>query len=415
MLLQSHSTSSFENRKKPLSKRYLKKMNDSFAASLLNLNYSSFINYDRSDVDLSMPNLLREQPWKITFILLFAVVIFFGFFENLAIVIVIIINKQIHTVTNIFICTLALSDIMLCAFNLPFQLHYGITDFWKFGPVLCRIIIPMFTMPVFVSTYAMLMIAIERYIVIVFPFRKKINQRQAVCIVIIIILFAMTFTVPAIVHTELKIAEYDMRPFIDEQIYRPFCLEVWEEKASRLYTIFGFAFQFVIPKTLISVLYFQIYKVLKRRPVKRKETKRNYHITRILVSITILFTLTWLPFQIFSITLYFSPDLFQTLGASYKLVDLLLKIIAMSSSCINPFFYGWLNNNFRREMATILGRNLKKIQKSSNGFTTYNNSNLNSKENDDDSGTKLKQSGLLWITRLSVIKRLLALDESKTD
>ncbi|XP_062576211.1 neuropeptide F receptor-like [Saccostrea cucullata] len=372
-------------------------MNSSFDEDLLfsYFNITPFSNYDKSDVDLSMPNLLREESWKITFILVFAIVIFFGFFENLAIVIVIIINKQLHTVTNIFICTLALSDIMLCAFNLPFQLHYGITDFWKFGPVLCRVIIPMFTMPVFVSTYAMLMIAIERYIVIVFPFRKKIAKKQAICIVAIIILFAMAFTVPAIVHTELKIAEYDMRPFIDERIYRPFCLEVWEERSSRIYTIFGFAFQFVIPKTLISVLYFQIYQVLKRRPVKRKETRRNYHITRILVSITILFTLTWLPFQLFSITLYFSPDIFQTLGAAYKLVDLLLKIIAMSSSCINPFFYGWLNNNFRREMGTMLGRNLKKIQRSTNGFTTYNNTNLNSKEDNDRSSSKMEGNGLL--------------------
>ncbi|XP_048735568.1 neuropeptide F receptor-like [Ostrea edulis] len=353
------------------------------------------LSFDRSDVDLSMPNLLREQSWKITFILLFAIVIFFGFFENLAIVIVIIINKQLHTVTNIFISTLALSDIMLCAFNLPFQLHYGITDFWRFGPILCRVIIPMFTMPVFVSTYAMLMIAIERYIVIVFPFRKKLTQKQAVCIVVIIMLFAMTFTIPAIVHTEVKLAEYDMRPFIDERIYRPFCLEVWEERASRIYTIFGFAFQFVIPKTLISVLYFQIYNVLKRRPVKRKETRRNYRITRILVSIAILFTITWLPFQLFSITLYFSPDIFQTLGAAYKLVDLLLKIIAMSSSCINPFFYGWLNNNFRREMATMLGRNLENVQKSSNGFTTYNHTNVHSKENNGNQGPRMEESALL--------------------
>lgn len=62
----------------------------------------------------------------------------------------------------------------------------------------------------------------------------------------------------------------------------------------------------------------------------------------------------------------------------------------MSLFCINLFFYGWLNNNFRWEMVIILGWNLKKIQKSLNGFIMYNNLNLNLKENDDDFGSKLK-------------------------
>lgn len=62
----------------------------------------------------------------------------------------------------------------------------------------------------------------------------------------------------------------------------------------------------------------------------------------------------------------------------------------MSLFCINLFFYGWLNNNFRWEMVIILGWNLKKIQKSLNGFIMYNNLNLNLKEKDDDFGIKLK-------------------------
>lgn len=62
----------------------------------------------------------------------------------------------------------------------------------------------------------------------------------------------------------------------------------------------------------------------------------------------------------------------------------------MSLFCINLFFYGWLNNNFRWEMVIILGWNWKKIQKSLNGFIMYNNLNLNLKENDDDFGIKLK-------------------------
>lgn len=36
-------------------------------------------------------------------------------------------------------------------------------------------------------------------------------------------------------------------------------------------------------------------------------------------------------------------------------MDLLLKLFAMGSACINPFLYGWLNGNFKKELGKMLG------------------------------------------------------------
>lgn len=318
--------------------------------------------------DFEAPNLLRDKGWKIFIIILFGAVIFLGFIENLTVIIVITINKRLHTVTNIFISTLAFSDIMLCAFNLPFQLHYGITDYWSFGPVLCQIIIPMFAVPVFMSTLSMLMIAVERYILIVFPFRKKLTIEMAIGIVVVIIIFSVVCSIPIILHTEHSHEEIDIRPYIQDIIKKSFCIENWKMKTSRAYTMFVFVLQFFVPYIIISVLYFQIYKVLKKRPIKRKETQKNYKTTRILIAITTTFTISWLPFQIFSIVSYFNPNISSHLGPAYKLTDLILKIIAMSSSCVNPFLYGWLNDKFRKEFGTMLGKRMMKMQVSRSGY-----------------------------------------------
>ncbi|XP_061174452.1 neuropeptide Y receptor type 5-like [Saccostrea echinata] len=318
--------------------------------------------------DFESPNLLRNSGWRIFMIILFGAVIFLGFIENLMVIIVIIINRRLHTVTNIFISTLAFSDIMLCAFNLPFQLHYGLTDYWSFGPVLCQIIIPMFAVPVFMSTLAMLMIAVERYILIVFPFRKRLTIQMALIIVFFIIIFSVVCSIPIILHTEQSQEVIDLRPFIQDIIEKSFCIENWKLKTSRAYTMFVFVLQFFIPYIIISVLYFQIYQVLKKRPIKRKETRKNYQTTRILIAITTTFTISWLPFQIFSIVSYFNPNISTHLGHAYKLTDLILKIIAMSSACVNPFLYGWLNDKFRQEFGTMLGKRMKKMQVSRNGY-----------------------------------------------
>ena len=332
--------------------------------------------------DFEAPNLLRDKGWKIFIIILFGAVIFLGFIENLTVIIVITINKRLHTVTNIFISTLAFSDIMLCAFNLPFQLHYGITDYWSFGPVLCQIIIPMFAVPVFMSTLSMLMIAVERYILIVFPFRKKLTIKMAIGIVIVIIIFSVVCSIPIILHTEHSHEEIDLRPYIQDIIKKSFCIENWKMKTSRAYTMFVFVLQFFVPYIIISVLYFQIYKVLKKRPIKRKETQKNYKTTRILIEITTTFTISWLPFQIFSIVSYFNPNISSHLGPAYKLTDLILKIIAMSSSCVNPFLYGWLNDKFRKEFGTMLGKRMMKMQVSRSGyFRTSGSADYRSEKN----------------------------------
>lgn len=207
-------------------------MNDEWMMSnftLENLYFSDFGNESGNMTDWSMdflfevsdfeaPNLLREKGWRIFMIILFGAVIFLGFIENLMVIIVITINKRLHTVTNVFISTLSFSDIMLCAFNLPFQLHYGITDYWSFGSILCQIIMPMFAVPVFMSTLAMLMIAIERYILIVFPFRKKLTIKMALVIVFVIIIFSVVCSIPIILHTEHSEEIIDLRPYIQDII-----------------------------------------------------------------------------------------------------------------------------------------------------------------------------------------------------
>ena len=42
----------------------------------------------------------------------------------------------------------------------------------------------------------------------------------------------------------------------------------------------------------------------------------------------------------------------------FTMVDLLLKLFAIGSACINPFLYGWLNDNFKKELGKLFGYQL---------------------------------------------------------
>ena len=289
-------------------------------------------------------DIMKEKSWQIVVITIYSVVILLGFLENLIILCVLLKNKHLHTPTNIFIMGLAISDILLCSFNLPFQLHYQLTERWAFGGALCRVIMPTYGVPIFVSSMSILMIAIDRYMLIVHPFRKRMSKFTAVTMVVSIAFFTIILSVPLIVHTKYEVIDI---PAI--RVYKEYCVEIWpNRKLRQTYTISTIIIQFFIPLVATSLLYVKISEVLRNRPIKKNERRRNHKTNKILIAIVILFSICWLPWNLLNLMVEFNQKLVS--GRYFKLIDLLLKIFAMGSACVNPFLYGWLNDSFRKEL-----------------------------------------------------------------
>lgn len=309
-------------------------------------------------------DILKENHWRIAIIVIYSIVVLFGFLENLIIVGILIKNKRLHVPTNIFIMGLALSDILLCLFNLPFQLHYQLTDQWAFGEALCKVIMPTFGIPIFVSSMSILMIAIDRYMLIVHPFRDRMSPRTAVCLVVSIAIFTTLLAIPIIMQME-----YTVIDFPELHIYKTYCIERWTSmKLRHTYTVSTILIQFFVPLIATSILYIQIGNVLRRRPIKKNEKHKKYKTNNILIAIVLLFSICWLPWNIFVLVLEFNVTLIPM--RHLKLIDCLLKIFAMGSACINPFLYGWLNENFRKELNVIVNRqNRNRIRQNGQAYT----------------------------------------------
>lgn len=295
-------------------------------------------------------DILKEKHWRIAIIVIYSIVILFGFLENVVIVCVLIKNKHMHVPTNIFILGLAMSDILLCSFNLPFQLHYQLTDQWAFGDTLCKVIMPTYGVPVFVSSMSILMIAVDRYMLIVHPFRQRMSSKMAVCLVVGIAIFTTLLAIPIIMQMEYQVLDF---PAL--RIYRKYCIERWYSAELRhIYTVSTILIQFFVPLFTTSFLYVRISQVLSRRPIKKNEKRKKHKTNNILIAIVLAFSICWLPWNIFALTLEFN---FTLIPSRYvKLIDCLLKIFAMGSACINPFLYGWLNDNFRKELNIMVNR-----------------------------------------------------------
>jgi hypothetical protein len=86
---------------------------------------------------------------------------------------------------------------------------------------------------------------------------------------------------------------------------------------------------------------------------KTKDDRRMKRTNSLLISISLIFCISWLPLNIFNLVVdYWNPfgENRQAMMISYAVCHMM----GMSSACSNPLLYGWLNDNFRKEFKEIL-------------------------------------------------------------
>lgn len=75
--------------------------------------------------------------------------------------------KKIRTLTDIYIISLATSDLLIATLNMPFQLYYVVANDWMatgdFGLFLCKLTTYIEGVAVAASILTLLFIAIDRY------------------------------------------------------------------------------------------------------------------------------------------------------------------------------------------------------------------------------------------------------------
>ncbi|CAF0925701.1 unnamed protein product [Didymodactylos carnosus] len=300
---------------------------------------------DSSTSSGHMKPALESHPLMMTtFISLYTLIFFFGISGNFLVVLVVCRNKTMQTVTNVFITNLAFSDILMCCLAVPFTAISAYVPSWHLGRILCHIVPMSLGISVYVSTLTSLAIAVDRYFVIVHPFRSR--MRLGVCILLIIVIWIVGISI------SLPLAIY-MR------FDKGKCGEYWPQHTSRRFFNFSsLILQYLIPFSVISFSYYKVWLALARRRLPGRtrvkeeiEICRKKRTNRMLIAMVVIFAICWLPLNIVHMVSEFHR---QELKNNYTTLFLTTHVIAMSSTIYNPFLYAWLNDNFRKEFQQIV-------------------------------------------------------------
>lgn len=303
-------------------------------------------------------DVLRKNPaLQMCLSAIYIIIFVVGIFGNVLVCFVVGNNKAMQTVTNLFIANLSISDILLCVLALPFTPLYFFLNEWPFGSALCHMLPYSQSTSVYVSTLTLTSIAIDRFFVILYPFKPRMQMSTCLILICCIWLVALGASLP-----------YGLFVTIINYENRTFCEENWDNKSYRLaYGAITSVMQFVVPFIIMAFAYTSVsLKLADRSREKAKirlksfrgeelDRERKRRTNRMLIAMVTIFGASWLPLNLVNLVndVEYEPtiDWFWTYQ---NLLFFFAHTVAMSSTCYNVFLYAWLNDSFRKELKRVL-------------------------------------------------------------
>ncbi|XP_061440684.1 cholecystokinin receptor type A [Rhineura floridana] len=331
-------------------------------------------------------------------ILLYSLIFLLSVLGNTLVIIVLIRNKRMRTVTNIFLLSLAISDLMLCFFCMPFTLIPNLLEDFIFGSTVCKITSYFMGVSVSVSTFSLVAISLERYGAICKPLQSRVWQTKSHALKVIAATWCLSFTImtPYPIYSKLK-------PLYNSTANM--CRIDWPSNViEQTWYIFQLLILFLIPGIVMTIAYglisLELYRGIKFDVSQRKSSRERKSSTsskyedgdgcylqkgkkkkkmplqqlsakssstkierprsncstanltakklviRMLIVIVILFFICWTP--VFSVNTWraFDAELAKLLltGAPISFIHLL----SYTSACVNPIIYCFMYKRFRK-------------------------------------------------------------------
>ncbi|XP_013419052.1 prolactin-releasing peptide receptor [Lingula anatina] len=297
---------------------------------------------------------VMKLPWlRSIFILFYCVIFLLGVSGNSLVVFVVSRNRHMRTITNIFICNLAISDILMCLLAIPFTPMSYFMNTWTFGDAICKIVPMVSGVSVFVSTLTSIAIAVDRYFVIVHPFKPRMKVWLCLSLILAVWAIAITVSMPIAIYQQVK---------WEEKIQALECGEEWpRDSARQVFTVVTMILQYLVPCIIITFCYSNVSMALhersrvkpghKSREREELEIKRKRRTNRMLIAMVAIFVCCWMPLNIFHLIREY--HVVSNTWPHQALVFFIAHVIAMSSTIYNPFLYAWMNENFRKEFKQV--------------------------------------------------------------
>ena len=297
---------------------------------------------------------------------------------NSLVIYIIASNARMRTPSNYLIMNLAVCDFVTPVLSIPFDFVLEEYNYvWIYGASMCKILWPLTTLSSTSAALTLAAISLDRYRVIMHPFKARLTLVKIKCIIVATYLFCLLMVTPYSYVLGLKGNE---------------CGETWPDISyKKYYTLSLFLVQYCLPLTFMIIMYSLALKNLytttdktstrkaekeqaemsstsrnsstSAEPklkkvsstvrlvrklsstVRRGTTEANKRATKMFLAIVVVFTICMFPNQALWLWADFSNG---ADNSNFLKAVIVCWLFTYSNSVCNPVIYAVFSRDFRR-------------------------------------------------------------------
>ncbi|PBC34776.1 Neuropeptides capa receptor [Apis cerana cerana] len=295
-----------------------------------------------------------------------------GIIGNISTCIVIARNKSMHTATNYYLFSLAVSDLLLLASGLPAEIYMVWCKYpYVFGEGFCILRGLAAETSTNASVLTITAFTVERYLAICHPFLSQTMSKltRAVKLILVVWLVALSFALPQAL--QFGLVQHKAHPEVVMCTVKRILLQHSFELSTFLF--------FVVPMSLITVLYALIgLKLRKSNMMKRSRGREmggscrhqtgrsSRRVLKMLVAVVIAFFICWAPFHVQRLIAIYGTNSEDHISSNsewieflYLLMTYISGVFYYISTTINPILYNIMSNKFRVAFMETLSRSCR--------------------------------------------------------
>lgn len=187
-------------------------------------------------------------------------------------------KKRLRSVTNMFIANLAIADILIGSFAIPFQFLSALLQRWILPNFMCAFCTFVQIVSVNVSIFTLAAIAADRYLIVANPIDKRVTKVLAKKIITVVWILALVAATPAGIALQVNfVPDIKSNPMTSEQwqeffsgysselrtnlsiVFKPVCDNYGLDPVLwRWYNRFLILIQYILPVSFLVVTYGRI-------------------------------------------------------------------------------------------------------------------------------------------------------------
>ncbi|XP_066244054.1 histamine H2 receptor [Saccopteryx leptura] len=266
---------------------------------------------------------------------------------NVVVCLAVGLSRRLRSLTNCFIVSLAITDLLLGLLVLPFSAYAQLSCEWVFSSAFCNVYTSLDVMLCTASILNLFTISLDRYCAITHPLRYPVLVTPVRVGISLVLIWVISITL-SFLPIHLGWNGRNETSGADGSVCKV--------QVNLVYGLVDGLVTFYVPLLVMCVTYYRIFKIARDQAARinqvggwRAATVREHKATVTLATVMGVFIVCWFPY--FTVFVYrgVSGD-----GAINGVLEAVVLWLGYANSALNPILYAALNRDFRRAYQQLL-------------------------------------------------------------